>query len=62
MKPESEKGGSATAILRGKGEKTTAQTGRWKVSSYFPRENEDVPLVVELRDGGPGVMVRRWRA
>jgi hypothetical protein len=21
---------------------------------------EDVPLVVELRDGGPGVMVRRW--
>jgi len=23
---------------------------------------EDVPFVVELRDGGPGVMVRRWRA
>jgi len=24
--------------------------------------DEDVPFVVELRDGGPGVMVRRWRA
>jgi AbiTii len=24
--------------------------------------DEDVPRVVELRDGGPGVMVRRWRA
>jgi hypothetical protein len=23
---------------------------------------EVVPSVVELRDGGPGVMVRRWRA
>ncbi len=23
-------------------------------------QQEDVPLVVELRDGGPGVMVRRW--
>jgi hypothetical protein len=28
----------------------------------FVRLNEDVPLVVELRDGGPGVMVRRSRA
>ena len=24
-------------------------------------EDEDVPFVVELRDGGPGVTVRRWR-
>jgi hypothetical protein len=29
---------------------------RLSLSTHF----EDVPLVVELRDGGPGVMVRRW--
>jgi hypothetical protein len=25
-------------------------------------DKEDVPPDVELRDGGPGVTVRRWRA
>jgi hypothetical protein len=26
---------------------------------HRPAKNEDVPLVVELRDGGPGVMVKQ---
>jgi SRSO17 transposase len=28
---------------------------------HFEGRSEDVPLIVELRDGGPGVTVRRWR-
>ena len=32
------------------------------IALHGVRNAEVVPFVVELRDGGPGVMVRRWRA
>ena len=43
----------------------------WSLPGHWPAHDarcrgvaklEVVPSVVELRDGGPGVMVRRWRA
>jgi hypothetical protein len=46
--------------------KQGAAFGYTRRRGYHPllatRADEDVPLVVELRDGGPGVMVRRSRA
>jgi len=30
--------------------------------AHVQQRREDVPLVAEVGDGGPGVMVRRWRA
>jgi hypothetical protein len=38
------------------------QTLVWDRQAGLHAAGEDVPLAVELRDGGPGVMVRRGRA
>ena len=50
-------------IVRSVGQvKTTPEALRLFAESLAPTDEEDVPLVVETRDGGPSVIVRRWRA